>query len=150
MELVNPDEHGHLTNRDRDKTEVFNNFFSSVFNIDDGPRGFQSPELEDNGCEIDQLPVGLEIVWDLLLQLDPYKSMEPDGIHPRILKELAEIIAKPLSMIFEQSWEIREVRVDWKLANLVPVFKKTKKQDPGNCRPVNLTSVPRKVMEKII
>lgn len=29
------------------------------------------------------------IVWDLLVQLDPYKFMEPDEIHPRILKNLA-------------------------------------------------------------
>ncbi|KAJ7424153.1 hypothetical protein BTVI_07393 [Pitangus sulphuratus] len=40
---------------------------------------------------------------------------------------------------------------DWKLVNLVSVFKKGKKEDSGNYRPVSLTSIkPDKVMEKII
>ncbi|KAJ7410300.1 hypothetical protein BTVI_53886 [Pitangus sulphuratus] len=82
--------------------------------------------------------------------LDLYKSVGPDGIHPKILKELADVIAKSLSMIFEQSWESGELSADWKLTNIVPIFKKGKKEDPGSCRPVSLNSVPGKVMEKII
>ncbi|KAJ7406231.1 RNA-directed DNA polymerase from mobile element jockey [Willisornis vidua] len=85
----------------------------------------------------------------LLLRLDPYKSMGPDGIHSRIFKELADVITKPLSVIFEQSWESRQVPADWKLVNTVPIFKKGK-EDHGNYRPVSLTSVPGKVIEKII
>ncbi|KAJ7410728.1 hypothetical protein WISP_106515 [Willisornis vidua] len=55
--------------------------------------------------------------------MDPCKSMGPNEIHPRILKELADAIAKLLSMIFEWSWESRDILTDWKLANIVPVFK---------------------------
>ncbi|KAJ7410618.1 rna-directed dna polymerase from mobile element jockey-like [Pitangus sulphuratus] len=73
-----------------------------------------------------------------------------DGIHPRILKELADVIAKPFLMIFEWSWESREVPGDWKLENVLSVFKKDKKENPENYRPVSLTSVPDKVMGKII
>ncbi|KAJ7395471.1 hypothetical protein BTVI_154686 [Pitangus sulphuratus] len=83
---------------------------------DDRPRGSQCPELEDHDCKNEQLPVNAEIVWYLWIQLDQYKSMEPDGIHPRIPKDLADVIAKPLSMIFEWSWESREVQLtrSWK------------------------------------
>ncbi|KAJ7417181.1 RNA-directed DNA polymerase from mobile element jockey-like protein [Willisornis vidua] len=76
--------------------------------------------------------------------------MGPDVIHPRILKEVADVLTQALSMIFEQSWESREVPADWKLVNVVPTFKKGKKEDLGNYWPVSLTSVPGKVMEKII
>ncbi|KAJ7405017.1 RNA-directed DNA polymerase from mobile element jockey [Willisornis vidua] len=91
-----------------------------------------------------------DIVRDLLLQLGPYKSMEPGGIHPRIFKELDDVITKPLSMILEWSWEYSEVPADWKLVNVVPVFKKDKKEDPGNYRPVSVTSVIKVNLFKIM
>lgn len=40
------------------------------------------------------------LVWDLLFQLSPYKFMGLDGIHPRTLKELANVFVRSLSMIF--------------------------------------------------
>ncbi|KAJ7422846.1 RNA-directed DNA polymerase from mobile element jockey-like protein [Pitangus sulphuratus] len=78
------------------------------------------------------------------------KSMALDVIHPGIFKELVDVIVKPLLLIFEESWESREVSADWKLVNIVLIFKKGKKEDPDNYRPVSLTSVPGKVMEKIV
>ncbi|PKU39480.1 rna-directed dna polymerase from mobile element jockey- hypothetical protein [Limosa lapponica baueri] len=79
-----------------------------------------------------------------------HKSMGPYGIHPRVLRELAEVIAGPLSIIFERSWRIGEVPEDWRKPDVIPVFKKGKKEDPGNYRPVSLTSIPGKVMERLI
>lgn len=46
----------------------------------------QSPELEDYGCENYKLPTDPELLWDLLLHLDPHKSMAPHRIYPDILK----------------------------------------------------------------
>lgn len=43
-----------------------------------------------------------------------------------------------------------EVLADWKLANLIPIYKKGTRVGPGNCRPVSLTAVPGKIMEKIL
>ncbi|GAB0205570.1 mitochondrial enolase superfamily member 1 [Grus japonensis] len=60
------------------------------------------------------------------------------------------IIARPLSTIFERSWESGEVPEDWWKANVTPTFKKGKKEDPGNYRSVSLTSIPGKVMEQLI
>ncbi|PKU46912.1 rna-directed dna polymerase from mobile element jockey-like [Limosa lapponica baueri] len=87
---------------------------------------------------------------DQLRRLDIHKSMGPDGIHPRVLRELAEVIAGPLSIIFERSWRTGEVPEDWRKANVIPVFKKGKKEDQGNYRPVSLTSISGKVMERLI
>ncbi|KFQ31503.1 hypothetical protein N332_06279, partial [Mesitornis unicolor] len=91
-----------------------------------------------------------EVVSDLLHHLDVHRSMGPDGIHPRVLKELAEVLAKPLSIIYQQSWLTGEVPVDWRLANGTPIYKKGRKEDLGNYRPVSVTLVPGKVMEQII
>ncbi|KAK4826398.1 hypothetical protein QYF61_008685 [Mycteria americana] len=76
--------------------------------------------------------------------------MGPDGIHPRVLRELAEELAKPLSIIYQQSWLTGVVPDDWRLANVMPIYKKGRKEDPENYRPVSLTSVPGKIMERFI
>jgi len=76
--------------------------------------------------------------------------MGPDGIYPRVLSELAEELAKPLSIIYQQSWLTEEVPGDWRMANITPINKKGQKEDLGNYRPVSLTSVSGKIMERFI
>uniref|UniRef100_A0A8C3HCP4 BRCA1 associated RING domain 1 n=1 Tax=Chrysemys picta bellii TaxID=8478 RepID=A0A8C3HCP4_CHRPI len=85
-----------------------------------------------------------------LERLNGAKSGGPDDLHPRILKELAREIAGPLAIIFNESVNSGVVPLDWRIANVVPIFKKGKKSDPGNYRPVSLTSVVCKVLEKIL
>ncbi|KGL97655.1 RNA-directed DNA polymerase from mobile element jockey, partial [Charadrius vociferus] len=91
-----------------------------------------------------------EMVSNLLHHLDIHKSMGLDGIHPRVLRELAEVLTKTLSIICQQSWLTGEVPVDWRLANVTSIYKKGQKEDLGNYRPVSLTLVLGKVMEQII
>lgn len=54
-------------------------------------------------CENYKPLVNPKLVWDLPLWLDLCKSMRPDQIHPRVCKEQADVITRPLSMIFEES-----------------------------------------------
>ena len=64
----------------------------------------QPPMLEKSDGEQNKPPITHEEeVNDLLCHLDTHKSMGADGIHPRVLRELAEELAKPLTIIYQQS-----------------------------------------------
>ena len=80
----------------------------------------------------------------------PNKAAGPDGISPRVYKELASVLAGPLTSLFQLSLDKGVVPSDWKKATVCPIFKKGEKYDPVNYRPVSLTSVACKVLEHII
>ncbi|RMC21385.1 hypothetical protein DUI87_02248 [Hirundo rustica rustica] len=113
---------------------------------DNCPPGLVDGVREQNGPPVIQE----EAVRELLRRLDVHKSMGPDGIHPKVMRELADELVKPLSIIYQQFWLTGEVPDDWKLANVMLIHEKCGKDDPYNYRPVSLTSVPGKVMEQFI
>jgi len=84
--------------------------------------------LEDREGEQNIPPIiQEEAVIDLLCHLDTYKSVGPDGIHPRELRELAEELAKLPSVIYQQSGLTGEVPDDWRIASVTPIYKKGRK-----------------------
>ena len=59
-------------------------------------------------------------------------------------------MASPLATIMRKSLEDGSMPADWIAANVSPIFKKGAKNNPGNYRPVSLTSVCRKMLESIV
>ncbi|RMB97731.1 hypothetical protein DUI87_25730 [Hirundo rustica rustica] len=83
------------------------------------------PDLVDGVREQNGPPViQEEAVRELLSCLDVQKSMGPDGIHPKVMRELADEPAKLLSIIYQQSWLTGEVPGDRKLANVTPFTRR--------------------------
>ncbi|KAK4827998.1 LOW QUALITY PROTEIN: hypothetical protein QYF61_022775 [Mycteria americana] len=158
------DVRGNIVSKDEEKAEILNASFAAVFNGKNNcSRGTQPTELEDRDGEQNEAPIIQgAMVSDLLHHLYIHQSMGQYGIYPRVLRELEEVLTKPLSITYQcagfaglnddnqHSWLTGEVPVDWRLANVTPIYKKGRKNNKGNYRPVSLTSVPGKVMEQII
>ncbi|KAG6933041.1 hypothetical protein G0U57_020115, partial [Chelydra serpentina] len=132
--------------------EKLNEFFALVFIAED-IREIPKPEpsfVGDKSEELSQIEVSLEEVLKLIDKLNCNKSPGPDGIHPRVLKELKCEIAELFTRVCNLSFKLASVPNDWKIANVMPIFKRGSRGDPGNYRPVSLTSVLGKVVETIV
>ena len=44
-------------------------------------------------------------------------------MHPRVLRELADVVAKTLLIVFENSWQSGEVPGEWRKGNIATIFK---------------------------
>ncbi|KFP53133.1 hypothetical protein N323_02112, partial [Cathartes aura] len=87
---------------------------------------------------------------DHLKNMNKRKSVRPDEMHPRVLRKLADVVAKLLFIILEKSLQSGEVLRDWRKGNITAIFKNDNKKEPGTYRPISLTSVPSKIMEQIL
>lgn len=118
------DESTHLLNRAEVKAKVFNAFFffSLVFNSNCRPWAAWSTELEDHDYgNCDFWFVDAKIVKGQSYQLNVHKSMQAGGICLKVLKELADVIAGCVSIIYEKSLESGEVSTAWKLDSAIPL-----------------------------
>ena len=129
----------------------FNQYFSSVFTNEDLD---SLPDVKSSivpGPDlIDFVKFTPKAVFDTLHSLPADKACGPDHLPAKLLKEGAEHICVPLSCLFQMSFEAGILPFDWTSANVVPVFKRGDRHKPANYRPISLTSLVAKVMEKII
>ena len=142
-------EDGTMTINDEENAEVLNRFFTSVFTEEDLEN---IPTLEDryHGPPLENIIITPEMITQKLKKLKTSKSPGPDGFHPRVLMETAEELSVPLTILFRKSLQAAELPEDWKIGEITPIHKKGSRRQPGNYRPVSLTSVIVKVLESII
>ena len=137
---------------DRSNANILNNSFSSVF-TKENIESMSKPRNQFNerkGSKLTDTEIEPPIVEKKLRNLKLNKAAGMDGIHTNILKALSEEISLPLCMIFRKSLNEGVVPLDWRAADVVPLYKKGAKNNPSNYRPVSLTSVVCKILESII
>ena len=140
---------GESITNNGDKAEIFNKYFCEVYTDEDMVNVPVIPE-SDNIPVLDQCTLTLEIVKKQLDKLNISKAAGPDLIHPRIIYELRDVLALPLYLIFNKSLTEGKLPTQWKEAYIRPIFKKGSKHMVSNYRPVSLTSVCCKILERII
>ncbi|KAL5265305.1 hypothetical protein ACHWQZ_G006143 [Mnemiopsis leidyi] len=143
---------GTRTDTTAESAEVLATAFSSVF-VHEPPGPLPKNEsLEVNECVIDDMVIRSSDVKKQLLKLNIFKSSGPDGVHPKLLKSLAndDRFVEAVTQLYVKCSETGILPEIWKSASVVALFKKGSKSDPLNYRPVSLTCILCKVYEKLV
>ena len=141
---------GTFTSNDGEAAEALNDQYFDTFTKEDTTN---IPNIEMKPLQTDPLTtfnLNRDRVLKVIQNLKINKSPGIDGIHPRVLKEIAEIISYPITIIYKKSVAASELPSQWKDAEITPIYKKDAKNLPKNYRPVSLTSVICKMLEKLI
>ena len=145
--IVLKDKNGTVL-KDIISVEMFAKYFQSVFSVDDGILPNMNTNIKSclNDIIFDEHDINTR------LQALPIKySCGPDEIPTAFLKTLHNVLALPLSLIFQNSLNSGNLPNVWKCANIVPVYKGNgTKFKVDNYRPISLTSTICKVMESVI
>jgi hypothetical protein len=129
-------------------SNIFNDYFGSVYSRDDNQA---APR-----CNVPTHNPMPTVVFDPAKIKNILCSMKssspgPDNIHPKVVKNLANKLATPLSIIFAKSYNSSTLPSIWKMSHVCSIYKGSGCRFlPENYRPVALTSVVCKVMETII
>ena len=132
--------------------EDLNGYFSSVFTKED-ISSLPVADAKFQGAKSDYLGplvVTPELVAKKIKAMKDNKSPGVDGIPPKLLMETVEQISIPLARVFNLSLKEGVVPFEWKEANIIPLFKKGSRNKSDNYRPVSLTSVICKLLERLI
>jgi hypothetical protein len=129
--------------------DELNGFFASVFMKEDTTT-IPEAEQEEVRRRMEMIRISEQDVSKKIKNLRMNAASGPDGISPKLLQDLESSFLTPLALLFNKSVSTGEVPLGWKTANVCPIFKKGTKGDPGNYRPVSLTSVTCRLLESII
>ena len=91
-----------------------------------------------------------EDIGKVIQGLDHNKAHGHDNISICMLKICGDTICKPLEMIFSQALTSGSFPSEWKIGNIVPIHKKSDKQNLINYRPVPLLPICGKIFERLV
>ncbi len=131
------------------KVQLLSEFFRSTFTAE--PQNYNpGVEVGEETATIETVTFSVTDVRHVLSHIKPDKSPGPDGIPGLILKELSTELALPLSSLFELSMRTGDLPLQWKTANIAPIYKGGSKMAANSFRPISLTCLSCKMMEVII
>ena len=140
---------GTLTNDNNQKAGLLNVFFASVFETEGEEPIPDFPDRDFNEA-ITTVNISENVILKAISKLKPSKSQGPDNLHPKLIKECSHQLLTPLKEIFSKSLAESKIPDIWKRANVTVIHKSGDKTNPENYRPISLTSVACKLMERLI
>ena len=138
---------------DKMMCDLFNKYFveeASLCVEDSDEDSLISETYDDPRYSLDTFEIKNNEIIEILSHLNIGKATGIDGINNRILKQCSREIAAPLYIIFNKIITTSTFPSSWKLANVVPVYKKDNPKLVTNYRPISLLSSLSKVFERAI
>ena len=132
---------GELCLEPKEIGEILNEYFASVFTKE---KDVLTGSVSEGGVDpLERISITREEVLGFLGTL---KLTNPQDLMASIL-DCSERREMKLLGLWRKSLPLPE---DWRIANVVPLFKKGSRDNPGNYRPVSLTSMVGKLLERIL
>lgn len=137
----------HYSNRE--KAEAFNKFFVSNTTLNCSNAVLpNSPHRVST--RIANITATEQDVFDIIKSININKATGPDGISPVMLREAGLTIVKPLTKLINLSLSTAVFPDSWKLAHVLPLYKKNDKSEVNNYRPISLLSCVSKIAERVV
>ena len=143
------DNKNNIVTEDSKKAELLNSYFESMY-VEDNGRQPPCPKRIGADIKIRNVEFSPEIIHTIIKNLKSKYTCDPEGFPPILLKKLSPSLTFPLSLIFNSFMSVGKIPLDWKNSIITPIFKKGIPSDPKNYRPVCLTSVFCKLMERVV
>lgn len=137
----------HLTDNQL-KANAFNRYFASVGIRDNNviPSCGDVPLCST----LDSMFIDPASIVSSINKLKGNCSCGPDGLPPILFKRLKHVISYPLALLYNQILSVGYVPSEWLTAHIVPVFKKGIASQVSNYRPISLTCVLSKILERLV
>lgn len=144
------DSSGVLREKDEEVCEILNDYFSSVFTIEDQSGASNVDLVSSSAVNLEDFELTENIVYNALLNVKKNKTAGVDDIPSNLIIGIAEALVVPLTILFRISLDSGDIPLDWRVANVTAIFKKGSKKLASNYRPISLTSQVVKIFEKIM
>ena len=131
---------------DEEKASLFNHYFYSVFTTS----SFPLPPISELTKPSSFIDAVIFNELDALRSLDGSKAMGCDDISPVVLKHCAIALYQPLYHLFPLSISQYYLPLEWRTHLIKPIHKSGDKPSVRNYRPISLSCIVSKVLEKVV
>jgi hypothetical protein len=140
---------GDVITGDAERANLLNDYFASVCTKDNGTLPAFSHRVP-NDAKLESVDFTPESVYAAITKLKAGGSCGPDGFPPLLFKNLAGSLIEPLSLLFKSFMSVGKIPSAWSHAVVTPVYKSGPASSVSNYRPISLTCVACKLMERVV
>ena len=143
--LLKPD--GSLTHCPKDKA----NLLANVFESKQSGEVVNLPQSCVPEAKLTTIAFRSSEIKQLMLNLDPYGGLGPDGIFPLFFIKTAVFLAPKIAVVFRKLTREGKFSMFWRTANITPTSKLvTAGSCPSDYRPISITPILSKLFERLL